>query len=97
MATEREKDLPKEFSLAQNYPNPFNPTTKIKFNLPKNSYTKLQVFDQLGRMIRTVINSDLNAGFHEVEFNGINLASGVYYYQIIADNFKQTKKLVLSK
>ena len=87
--------IPNEFSLSQNYPNPFNPSTKIKFSLPASSNVKLQVFDILGREIKTLINSFKKAGYYEVQFDASELSSGVYIYRIQADNFISSKKMIL--
>lgn len=89
--------LPNDYSLMQNYPNPFNPSTKIKFSLPKSSFTRLIVYDALGKEVTTLINSELNAGIHEVEFNASHLSSGVYFYKIQSGQFNAIKKLVLLK
>ncbi len=93
----KENGLPAEFSLSQNYPNPFNPTTIIKFALPKSVLTKLAVYDLLGRKVKTLIDGVLQAGYHEVSFNAIDLSNGVYFYRIQAGNFTETKKLIVLK
>ena len=85
------------FSLAQNYPNPFNPTTKIKYSIPQTSNVVIKVFDVLGNEITTLINEELNAGEYEVEFDGSKLTSGIYFYQLKANSFIETKKMVLMK
>jgi len=92
-----EKEIPTEYSLSQNYPNPFNPTTKIKFGLPENAMIKLTIYDVLGREIDVLINSELEAGFHEINYNASKLTSGVYFYTIKASNFSDTKKFMLLK
>ncbi|MBN8571767.1 MAG: T9SS type A sorting domain-containing protein [Ignavibacteria bacterium] len=89
--------IPAEFKLFTNYPNPFNPTTKIKFDLPKNSSVKINIFDITGKMINEIINMNLNAGSYETEYNGANLSSGIYYYRIEAGSFVETKKMILIK
>ncbi len=91
------KNVPDEYKLLQNYPNPFNPTTKIKFNIPKQSFTKLTIFDILGREVTTLVNEQLKPGSYEVEWNGSNFASGVYFYKLTAGDFSETKKLILMK
>ena len=91
------KGLPTVYALEQNYPNPFNPTTTIKFTLPKNSNVKLAVYDILGRLVTKLVDGNLTAGYHTVQFNASNLASGVYFYRIEAGNFVQVKKLMLLK
>lgn len=89
--------LPTEYSLSQNYPNPFNPTTRIEFALPQSAQTRIAVYDLLGRKVRTLINSRLEAGYHQVTFDAANLQSGVYFYRIQAGNYIATKKLLLLK
>ena len=83
--------------LFQNYPNPFNPTTTIPFVIPQSQYVELKLFDILGNEIAVLTNEYLQAGKHKIEFNGSNLPSGVYFYQLKAADFKQTKKLLLLK
>ena len=93
---------PVEFSLEQNYPNPFNPSTKIKFSLAADSRVTLKIFDVLGQEVTTLINADLSAGVHDINFNAANLNSGVYFYRIEANgvdgtNFTSVKKMILTK
>ena len=90
-------NIPDKFSLLQNYPNPFNPSTNIRYDIPKNGFVKLVVFDILGREIETLVNEKQNAGTYEVTFNGSNLSSGIYFYTLSAGDYKETKKLVLLK
>lgn len=94
-ASEKFENLPNTFSLLQNYPNPFNPTTKIKLALPKRSLTKLIIYDLLGREVQTLINEELEAGYHEINFDASNLNSGVYFYKIQSEDFIHTKKMIL--
>lgn len=88
---------PDKFSLSQNYPNPFNPATKIKFALPNGSFTKLVVYDALGKEVETMLNQQLAAGSYEIILDGMNYTSGVYYYKLTAGDFVETKKMVLVK
>lgn len=90
-------EIPKHFSLSQNYPNPFNPATKIKFEIPKLSNTKVTVFDILGKEVMTLVNEEITPGIYEIDFDGSKLASGIYYYNLITNNFSITKKMVLVK
>ena len=89
--------IPSTFVMHQNYPNPFNPSTKIKFALPKSEFTKIEVFNTLGKNIKTLLNRHIKAGHHEVEFNAQNLSSGIYYYRIEASEFQDVKKMILIK
>ncbi len=94
---EEEFALPQSFNLSQNYPNPFNPTTKIKYQIPELSLVTIKVYDVLGSEIATLVNEDKPIGSYEVEFDGAKLSSGIYYYQVQANNFIETKKMVLMK
>jgi len=86
-----------EFTLYQNYPNPFNPITTINYSIPKQSIVIINVFDILGNEIKTLVNEEKSAGSYEVEFIAEGLSSGVYYYQLKADSFVETKKMILMK
>ncbi|MFO7525652.1 MAG: YCF48-related protein, partial [Ignavibacteriaceae bacterium] len=87
----------KEFSLYQNYPNPFNPSTKISWQSPVGSWQTLKVFDVLGREVATLVDEYRDASYNEVEFNSAGMASGVYYYQLKAGSYVETKKMVVIK
>lgn len=89
--------IPLKFELYQNYPNPFNPVTKIRYDLPKTAYAKLAVYDVLGREVAAPVNEKLNVGTYEVEWNALNYPSGVYFYQLKAGSFVETKKMVFMK
>ncbi len=91
---------PDKFELYQNYPNPFNPTTKIKYSIPSNvkretSNVNLKIYDVLGNEILNIVNEQKTTGSYQIEFNATNLPSGIYFYQLIADNFSDTKKMIL--
>ncbi|MCH7964830.1 MAG: T9SS type A sorting domain-containing protein [Bacteroidetes bacterium] len=88
---------PKDFYLSQNYPNPFNPTTNISYSISQRSFVTLKIYDVLGNEVTTLINKEVRAGSYEVEFDANNLPSGIYFYQIRAGAFVDTKKLVLMK
>ena len=94
---ENENVIPLKYSLNQNYPNPFNPSTKIKYILPKSEKVKIEVFNLLGQKITTLLDNQMPSGSHEVEFNGQNLSSGIYYYKIEAGEFQQVRKMLLIK
>jgi hypothetical protein len=89
--------IPKEIALEQNYPNPFNPVTTIEYSIPASSIVSIKVYDVLGREIETLVNEEKLPGNYKVEFNGSNLASGIYFYKIQSGNFSMTKKLLLLK
>jgi hypothetical protein len=90
-----ETELPTEFSLSQNYPNPFNPSTVIEFALPTSGNVSLKVFNSLGEEVAELVNTEMVAGYHSVNFDASNLSSGIYFYRITADNFIQAKKMLL--
>ena len=83
------------FNLFQNYPNPFNPTTKLNYQLPKNSSVSLKIFDLLGNEVAALVNDEQVAGNYQTTFDGSRLSSGVYFYKIRAGDFVQTKKMIL--
>lgn len=87
--------LPETFELYQNYPNPFNPTTVISYQLPVAGEVTLNVYDLLGREVATLVDEYKPAGRYEVEFNGLYLSSGVYFYQLISNGFIQTRKMTI--
>jgi hypothetical protein len=103
-------EIPKQFSLGQNFPNPFNPQTKIRFDIPvgnghdRSVDVHVVIFDITGRAVKTVLNQSLKPGTYELIFNpeasghgGNGLASGVYFYRLIAGGFTDTKKMILMK
>jgi len=90
-------NLPESFLLYQNYPNPFNPNTTIDFHLPQRAFVSLKVFDLIGSEIATIISEELLAGSYSKQWNANNLSSGIYFYRLQADNYTETKKLLLSK
>jgi Secretion system C-terminal sorting domain len=93
--------LPTKYELMQNYPNPFNPSTKIKFSLPEDAKIAINIYNILGEKVASILNKELKAGFHQVDFNsktaGYGIASGVYIYTIQTKNFSQVKKMILMK
>jgi hypothetical protein len=105
VTVENEKNLPTEFSLSQNYPNPFNPITKIKYTIPSVEtrhasslqMVTLKIYDVLGNEVATLVNEEKAAGDYKIEFDGTGLPSGIYFYQLKAVSFIQTKKMVLLK
>jgi hypothetical protein len=94
---ENAEDVPRTFTLKQNYPNPFNPSTTISLLLPQREHVTLKVFDVLGREVATLVDGELNAGEHSVNFNAEWIPSGVYFAQMKAGNVVQRIKMVLVK
>jgi len=90
-------EIPNEFKLYQNYPNPFNPISKIKYQITKLSFTKLVVYDILGSEVTALVNEQLKPGTYEIEFDGTNYPSGVYFYKLFAAGYTETKRMVLMK
>lgn len=91
------EDIPKENKLYDNYPNPFNPTTLIKYELKEPAEISLKVFDSLGRLVNILEESSKPGGRYEIAFDGKNLSSGLYFYQLTSDKFSFTKKMLLVK
>lgn len=87
----------KDFNLYQNYPNPFNPATSISFNLNKQGFVNLSVYDINGKKVSELLNEKMNAGFQSVSFNAVNLSSGIYTYQLNVDGVSVSKNMVLIK
>jgi uncharacterized delta-60 repeat protein len=97
-----DRERPSEFVLSQNYPNPFNPSTKIEFTLAKSGFVTLQIYDVLGRKVRTLVSEELSSGYKSVNWDGKNeegkdVASGVYFYQLKVGDFSEPKKMLLLK
>jgi hypothetical protein len=89
--------IPTEYNLEQNYPNPFNPVTQITFDIPKNGFVTLKIYDVLGREITTLVNGVKNPGRYIVEFDGSQYSSGIYFYRLESDEFTDVKKMILIK
>ena len=88
---------PSVFELSQNYPNPFNPTTKINYSVPFDSKVTISIYSITGELVRELVNDNVTAGTYSVDFNGSNLASGMYIYKMVAGSFVQTHKMMLMK
>jgi hypothetical protein len=95
--TQNGSEVPSLYTLEQNYPNPFNPVTNIKFSIPDRQFVTLKIFDVLGREVGTLVKENMDAGNYVVDFDASRLSSGVYFYQIEAGDFIQTKKMLLVK
>jgi hypothetical protein len=97
---ETESNVPLHYYLSQNYPNPFNPETTIKYGLLNAGEVKIRIFDVLGNIVQELVDQKLNKGHHQVIWNGSNrqneqVSSGIYYYQIITNDFQDIKKMIL--
>jgi len=88
---------PSSYMLEQNYPNPFNPSTKIKFQSPKNGFVTLKIYDMQGKLVSSLVNQNLNAGYYEINYDASKLSSGFYFYNLKSGNFSETKKMVVIK
>jgi hypothetical protein len=98
------RTLPTEYTLRQNYPNPFNPTTTIRYELPKESFVQLSIYNVLGQEVQTLVNTTEQPGEKAVQFEGSNFSTGIYFYRIVAtsssnptNRFTQTRKMLLIK
>ncbi|RPI19611.1 MAG: T9SS C-terminal target domain-containing protein [Ignavibacteriae bacterium] len=91
------KNVPNIFYLEQNYPNPFNPSTNICYTLKLSCYVRLSIFDITGKEVSVIVNQKENAGNYEVEWDGSNFASGIYFYKLETETFSDTKKMILIK
>ncbi|RPI18370.1 MAG: choice-of-anchor D domain-containing protein [Ignavibacteriae bacterium] len=89
--------IPEEFRLYQNYPNPFNPVTTINFDLPVKSDVTIRIYDIIGREVEILAKGNFNSGKHTISWNAENIASGVYFYEISAGDFRDVKKMMLIK
>ena len=89
--------FPTEYSLKQNYPNPFNPVTTLEYTLLSPGEVSLIIYNLLGQEVANLVSDVQQAGYHEVVWNASNFASGIYFYRLQADDFVQTRKIVLLK
>jgi hypothetical protein len=90
--------LPSDYVLFQNFPNPFNPATTIMFAIPERSKVSISVYNTLGELINVLVQDELmDEGYHEIEFDGKSLASGIYLYRMRTDKYSVTKKMILIK
>jgi hypothetical protein len=95
--TKNEKELPENFELYQNYPNPFNPTTTIKYSIPELSFVTLKIYDILGNEVATLINEEQSVGYYFVSVYASSMSSGIYFYQLKAGSYTQTKRMIILK
>jgi hypothetical protein len=90
-----DRSLPNSFQLHQNYPNPFNPSTTISYDLPTRSHVTLRIFNVLGQEVATLVDGEVEAGRHQARWNPAGFASGVYLYRLRANDFLETKKMLM--
>jgi len=95
--SDEQEIVPTVYKLNQNYPNPFNPSTVISWQLPISSHVLLKVYDILGNEVATLVNENKEVGYYETNFDGSELASGMYIYRLVAENYISTKKMLLIK
>jgi hypothetical protein len=92
-----QNSIPLNFELKQNFPNPFNPKTNIIFSVPKDEDASLNIYDLRGTLVTTYFNGFIKAGIYNIDFDGSNLSSGIYFYRLKAGEFSETKKMMLIK
>ena len=97
LSIESSYPVPNTFTLEQNYPNPFNPTTNINYNLSSDGYVSLIVFNAAGQVVKVLQKGFQTKGSFKASFNGAELPSGIYFYQLKTDNGLQTRKMSLLK
>ncbi|MCX6157274.1 MAG: T9SS type A sorting domain-containing protein [Ignavibacteriae bacterium] len=90
-------EIPKDYTLNQNYPNPFNSTSKLKFAIANLGYTKIVIYDVMGRELQTLVNKTLKPGKYDISIDGSNLSSGVYFYKLTSGSYSATKKMIVLK
>ncbi|MFA7228407.1 MAG: T9SS type A sorting domain-containing protein [Melioribacteraceae bacterium] len=89
--------IPSTYTLDQNYPNPFNPSTTIRFTTPEAGFVSMKVYNLIGQEVASLINREMSAGIHTVNFDASKLTSGIYFYSINSGKFSATKKMILMK
>jgi len=94
---ERSQQNPTKFQLSQNYPNPFNPSTTISYAIPRTSHVEVSIFNLAGQKITTLVKDALSPGNYTITWDASNYSSGIYIYQIKADDFIRSKKMLLIK
>ena len=91
----KQQMIPTTYNLEQNYPNPFNPSTTIKFSIPEASNVSLTIYNTLGQKVEELVNTNLEAGWYNYQWNANNSSSGIYFYELRTDNFVVVKKMIL--
>ena len=93
---------PAKYNLNNCYPNPFNPITTLRYDLPEDALVNITIYDMMGRVVKTIINDQQDAGFKSISWNAVNdygkpVSAGIYLYQIKTEKFSQAKKMILLK
>jgi hypothetical protein len=96
-SSEHQESVPTTFSLFQNFPNPFNPTTTIRYDLPRDSFVVIKVFNTLGQVVDRLVNARESAGHHLVRWNASHMPSGVYFYRLETDSWLETRRMLVLK
>lgn len=97
LSVKSDNQITENYLLLQNYPNPFNPTTIIRLSIRESSYVTLKVYDILGKVVTELVNGNIEAGNHSINFDAANLPSGLYFYSLSANGYSETKKMILAK
>jgi len=97
VSVDTESSSSSEYDLTQNYPNPFNPITVIEYKVSNTTLVSLKVYDIIGREVAVLVNESKQPGIYQVVFNGENIASGIYFYKVVAGDFSSVKKMILLK
>jgi hypothetical protein len=92
-----ENNVPAEYSLANNFPNPFNPITTISYSLDVNSFVTLDIYNVIGEKVENLVKEFQNSGNHRINFNAVNLPSGIYFYALVSNNRVLVKKMTIIK
>ena len=90
-------EVPTDYVLGQNYPNPFNPFTTIEYSLPATCHVRLEIYNQLGDLVETLVNKEQMTGNYRLQWRPQDLASGIYFYRLKTKNFTKVKKLIYLK
>ncbi|MBL1215590.1 MAG: T9SS type A sorting domain-containing protein [Ignavibacteriae bacterium] len=95
--TIKEQNLPKDLKVLNNYPNPFNPSTTIEFHIAAATQVRIDIFNIMGQKVKTLLDQEMQAGNHKVEWNASEIASGIYFYKVQANGIQEVKRMILIK
>ena len=102
LSSSYDNPVPEQYTLYQNYPNPFNPVTKLTYDIPEGTFVSLNIFNMMGKVVKTLVNEEQEKGRKIVEWdatnnNGNKVSSGMYFYNMQTSEFSQTKKMLFLK